>query len=486
MVWAMVVERSKWWVILGLLVPLGLAPPARATRQVSAVVPLDPAADGQAQNLWALVEAWAKRSGLVEPVDADELVRAEQIADWKAKTEEAQKAYREGLKQYDMLNFDDALFRLARAAELLEQTPMTRNLEPLLEVYAALGMASYYAGRVSDARNRFTDLFTLDPTFQPDPKRLTPEIETLMEEIRGKVEATPPATLEVQAQPAAAAVYVDGRYAGVTPIEVRKLAPGNHFVYVERPGYLAIQERHLAAPGRIARFELEPAPRGRELLTRLAALRSGFQSGALSKSAAALAKWAKADEALVLGLRLRDTGEFEVEAARVATDGHLLAVGHQALPPEGPTLRNELAAFLTDLSAKDLPRGPNGEPITSLSTGFSLNLGPKTWGLAAGGLGVAALAGGVVVGLGAQQRALEARQIPQVDEEAYRRARAEAMGQAVTADILYLVGAAGVGAGVWLFLQGDAPPAGGGAGPAASVLPLPLDGGGALMVEGRF
>ncbi|RMG19475.1 MAG: PEGA domain-containing protein [Deltaproteobacteria bacterium] len=457
---------------------------AGAVTQASAVVPLHPEADRTAQHLRALVEQWRRQGGLVEPIDLAALARAEQEAEWKAKTEEAKKAYEEGLEQYDRLSFDDALYRFGRAVELLEQTPMTWNLEPLLEVYAAQAMAYYYAGRVSDAQNRLTDLFTLRPDFQPDPKRLTPEIQSLMEEIRGKVQGAPPATLEVQATPVAAAVYVDGRYQGVTPIEVRKLTPGNHFVLVERPGYLVVQERAVAAPGQIARFTLEPAPKGRELLTRLAALKSGFVSGRISEPAATLARWAGADEALVLGVRRLETGQVHVEAARVAPDGHLLAVASQDFDAEGPSLMNGLSAFLTDLQTKDLPRGPHGEPVTELHSGFSLSFGPKTWGLAAGGVGAAAVIGGVVVGLGAQRRALEAQQIPQIDEEAYQRARQEAMGQALTADLLYLAGAAGIGVGAWLFLQADE--GGGGDGLHSVLLPVPLDGGAALMVEGRF
>ena len=44
----------------------------------------------------------------------------------------------------------------------------------------------------------------------------------------------------VDSRPAGAAVLIDGRPAGVTPLSLAGLAPGTYSVRIERPGYRAV------------------------------------------------------------------------------------------------------------------------------------------------------------------------------------------------------------------------------------------------------
>jgi len=50
--------------------------------------------------------------------------------------------------------------------------------------------------------------------------------------------AEPPGTLSVASEPAGAAVYVDGQFAGHTPLDVKNLAPGDHRVRLVKDGFL--------------------------------------------------------------------------------------------------------------------------------------------------------------------------------------------------------------------------------------------------------
>src|SRR5437899_337682 len=54
----------------------------------------------------------------------------------------------------------------------------------------------------------------------------------------GDASAVPVGALSVDSDPAGAAVYVDGRFAGQTPVSMTKLATGDHRVRVVKDGYL--------------------------------------------------------------------------------------------------------------------------------------------------------------------------------------------------------------------------------------------------------
>jgi len=106
--------------------------------------------------------------------------------------------------------------------------------------------------------------------------------------------------------------------------------------------------------------------------------------------------------------------------------------------------------------------------------------GRRKAGWIAAGAGAASLVGGAVFALLARSSWNELKDAEAAgDAAAWRRSRDDVKGRALTADILFGVGIAGVGTGSWLLLGG-----GGGSSPRAGVVPLP--GGAAVAVEGGF
>jgi hypothetical protein len=467
-----------------------VASPVRASTPSEAVgvVPLNDRSGRDALMVERAVRDWVARSSAVELVDPGELALGEQREELEARVEQARTIARSGIEAYDMMSYETALMRLERAIEAFEQSDLTRHLDELLDLYVMRALTLFYEGQPSRARHQLLDAFALRRDFNPDRSRLTPELETMVDEARRSVDDAAPTSLEIQTEPVPARVYVDGRFRGISPVEVSNLQPGHHYVTVWAPGYGLAQERHLAAPGQIARVHIEPTARGRELLQRLEAVRSGLSDGNPSGAAAGFSRWANADQALVVGVRGDEDG-MRLIGWRVAADGHIEAFGEKRLSRRELEQGGPLNAFLDELHGESLPRGPNGEPVREIQTGisFDLQFGPKHWGATVGGAGALLAGGGLIVGLSAQSQARAARGIYQLDVEDYQGAMQSARRRALIADGLYVAAIVGVGTGVYLFMQDELPWARTAAAPRrVDVAFVPTSDGAALSVGGRF
>ena len=504
-------------IFVGIAVLVACGPAwAGPTRQATAVIALDQETQRSTLALGEVLARWSEQSSEVTHVDLAELARSAQLADRRQKADDAKRAYDRGIEAHDMMGYDDALAAFGRAAELYEHTDMTKHLKDLLDVYAAKVLALFYSGRLSEARQQLEHLYSLDSRYDFDPGRISPEISTLITEVQAQVASAPPTTLEIQTDPVAK-VFVDGRFRGTSPIEVRRLTAGYHFVTIMAPGYAIVQERQMAAPGRIAKFSLPPANHARDYNQRVTELRQGMGADDVSPAAVRTLKWAQADELMVFGLERLSKDVYRVKGWRVGSDGHLRNWGEKEIPASGRAQPSELLAFASELMSIDKPRGENGEAITrkpglfdGLSKlkmpdfGFGGGMSGATLSYITIGLGAATLGTGAVFGGMALGTASEAKGVPQLHDAVYQETLAKARGQALTADLLVGLGALVTGAGVYLLMGsgGDAaapegePSAGAAAEKEQAAAPggvrdltvgvAPTPGGGAVLVQGRF
>ncbi len=77
---------------------------------------------------------------------------------------------------------------------------------------------------------------SLLPKFIPDPGMTPPKVTQRHQQLLDEVKAKPRVEIEVQSDPQGADVVVDGQAAGKTPIVVRDLYPGTHFVGMSMEG----------------------------------------------------------------------------------------------------------------------------------------------------------------------------------------------------------------------------------------------------------
>ena len=140
----------------------------------------------------------------------------------------AQAAYRAGVEHFKAKRFEDAVREFNKAYRL-DPNPvlvfnMARAFEELKQYEAAIEFYRRYLTMAPDA---------------PDRQTVEDSLRTL-EILKGKT-AIQPVLLSVVSTPDGAAVFVDGRQVGVTPLKV-EVAPGPHFIAVERAGFLRSSE----------------------------------------------------------------------------------------------------------------------------------------------------------------------------------------------------------------------------------------------------
>ena len=297
--------------------------------------------------------------------------------------------------------------------------------------------------------------------------------------------------MEIHSAPVPGAVFVDGTYRGVAPVEVGGLAPGHHYVTVLATGYDLAQSSQPAGLGTAVELTLSPSPAEKGLLEILKSLKTTVPPGS-GGSGGALARWAGADEVLVAGLQKKGEGTSAV-VSRFAPDGKSLASLEKTLGrPEAieDLAREVFAASSTAAPTAALPPPPPPamatEPAASTSRSSSGGLGTgRTIGIAVGAVAVASLGAGVGLGFLAGKKAEDARSAPLVD---YDSLRSQAHSFAIGADVLYGVAAVGAGIATWLIItggpkaSGDAPP------PAkdATFSLAPVAGGAVFSVSGGF
>lgn len=486
------IQGGRWAVLgaVGLLLGGAYGAPAWAGQKGTAVaVSLDPQVAAQTSTISYVLQSVVRQSPRLDYVDLAERAQGSAAAARARKAQDAARAYKSAKQAYDQLDLDNALTGFEDAVRLYQQADLSQHMQGLLDSEAMLAATRYFNGDVKGAREALERLLSLKPNFHFDPSTFSPPLQKMGESVRTDVQNSRDNPLEVQTRPVPGRVYVDGRFVGMSPQELKDLAPGRHYVTVLAPGYAFVQQTERAAPGQLAKYRLKPADDGRALLSRLATLKKGFKSGDVSAAGASLARWAHCDEILVAGVSQVGPGQVKVVAARVASDGHVLAVGDHALSTNDPRAMSSLATFAMGLYRKDLPRGPGGAPVV---TRVEAPSGPPSpvWGYVTGGTGLAAVAVGTVFAFEARGTAAKAKKIPQVQQDQIHTLTSQARTQALLADTFIGVGVAAVGVGIWLAL----PPKGAGGEPGGSsgdddffsLAPAPLPGGAGVWVVGRF
>ncbi len=237
----------------------------------------------------SMVQARAALEEPIEPGAGDERAVLE-----RARTQ--LDAAHAALKAFE---YDDALDRLRQADATL------RAMMPTADVTTALYEVNLLAGQVYAARSeepRALEAFRLARRLVPeltslDPARYRPQIVSLYD----KAGASPGAaagSFNVITEPPGAAVWLDGRPAGASPIELTGLAPGEHYLGLSLDGHVPRNERIVV--GKDARAEqsyllarLPAEQRARALRVGLA--RPGLKDDDYRRGAALLADVASVD-----------------------------------------------------------------------------------------------------------------------------------------------------------------------------------------------
>jgi hypothetical protein len=254
------------------------AGPALGAPEIQATASFAVARDPSAQKAAAIVDAALKARivrletlRLIEParvLSGDPRTREEETL------ERARAALADGRRAYDALVLDEAIARLGQSVSLYQETgPLLGDLEELQTALAYLGAALTLRGSADEAESTFVELLTVNASYQPDG--FPPTVTKVFERATKKIETTAAGSVEVYSTPPYAAVYVDGRFEGVTPLTLTDLLSGTHYLRLEKIGFTT----H-GAP-------LEVAPNQRiTSQTRLAGIKRGAELRDLAARAA--------------------------------------------------------------------------------------------------------------------------------------------------------------------------------------------------------
>ncbi|SEU07851.1 PEGA domain-containing protein [Stigmatella erecta] len=248
-----------------------------------------------------------------------------------ASVAEADALFEEGKGLYDNLDPEAAAAKFLAAAEAYQKHPEALKPERLANAFLFLGASQLLNGEAKAAQRSFLQALSASPTLQPDPNLFGTDVQTAFTDMQQEFSRQPPGTLAIDSSPRGAAVRVDGRDVGLTPLPELTLHGGRHPVVLSRPGYQAVIAYPQVASGQ--RTELKPSlemlPEMTALLATVAQATSeqGFEASTLPPGVAALGERLGA-RYVVLAAVSQKKGRVggEVQVWDVQTQGRLRGV----------------------------------------------------------------------------------------------------------------------------------------------------------------
>jgi hypothetical protein len=264
---------------------------------------------------------------------------------------------------FKVLEYDGALDRLRQADSAL------RGLYPTPEVVALLADVNLLFGQIWLARKdetRALESFRVVHRLAPERQSLDEKLfrpQVLKAYAQAEVQAQGKAAAVVTSEPPGAMIWVNGRVAGTTPLELSALPPGDHYLAASLDGHVTRSERLTLADGerREQAFLLARLPAEQ----RARAIRAGLVRGSsdFDRAAADLADVASVDVLVVV----REQGAGFEWAAYDLRTGKLgawvdVSRGVPALVETvpRPTEERKIAVPKPDEVASKVPVGPGG------------------------------------------------------------------------------------------------------------------------------
>ena len=226
--------------VLTLIAGLSVGPRAEATGEIQATAALAVARDPSGQKAAATAGALLRQR--VVAAEGLRLVRPGPVLTGDPQTqveetlERARSALADGRRSYDALELGDATARLEQAVALFRRAgPALRDISELSTALAYLGGSRVLQGSTDAGRRRFVELLTITPNYQPSD--FPPAVQRIFDQALERVDRAPEGAVEIYSTPPYAAVFIDGRFEGVTPLVRDGIVAGTHHLRLEKLGY---------------------------------------------------------------------------------------------------------------------------------------------------------------------------------------------------------------------------------------------------------
>ncbi|MFN7133887.1 MAG: PEGA domain-containing protein, partial [Myxococcales bacterium] len=233
---------------------------------------------------------------------------------------------------YDELEVQLAVDLCDRAMGLYEKSDITRTLPEMVRAWT-LKIASLIANADVPTANIEQNLLLpldVDPNF--DPNLFDPDFINNAKKKKADLQAKATLSIDVASKPVPARVFVDGKFRGVTPTEVKNLAPGDHFITLRAPGYKLIQKRTRAGAASSVGEALEATPHLAKFESVLSRVKQSFGTDSRAAPSRELAQLLGADQLVFVSVSRESQQVVHVAVARVrGSDGAEIAFQEENL-----------------------------------------------------------------------------------------------------------------------------------------------------------
>lgn len=160
----------------------------------------------------------------------------------------------EGKAAYDAADVDEAEKDLSIAALIASGRPGQQDLA----IEALSTLARLRAARKDEkgAVRAFVRLLRLAPDFDLPPEQASPSARARLDAARAIIDGAGPARLRVVTEGVVAAVFIDGRLRGVTPLYLAELPSGTHHLRIAADGHRDDMTLVDLEPGRETRLQV--------------------------------------------------------------------------------------------------------------------------------------------------------------------------------------------------------------------------------------
>lgn len=141
-------------------------------------------------------------------------------------------------KLFAELDLEESLEILASVKDAVEKDlSLFGNLSILAETMLYKAAAHQLLGDEPAAREAFVLFLSLDEEEKIDEKEFPPDTIKFFKEVKDEVDLMPNGSLFFGNYPDNSEVFVDGRFAGVTPLRIDGLIAGRHYYVIKKLGY---------------------------------------------------------------------------------------------------------------------------------------------------------------------------------------------------------------------------------------------------------